>query len=69
MKSLICYFFLLILEISLHFNLDASHKWGRFFKTLLEKDFKFILNRNNSIIAFNLSFVLLLAEVNLVLEK
>lgn len=57
------------MEILLNLGSDASHEQGRFSKTLSEESFKFISSRRNGIIASKLSFVLLLAEINLVLEK
>lgn len=69
MKDSILYFFLLMLRIPFNFGPDTSHKQVRFSKILLEKGFKFVLSRNNGIVASNLSFVLLPAEVNPVSEK
>ena len=63
------YFLLLVLEIMINFSPDASCKRSKFFKTLLEKRLKFALSRKNNTITYNLSFVLLLVEVNLVLKK
>lgn len=63
------YFFLLRLGILLNFNLDINHKQGEFFKNLLEKGIEFVLNKRNSINVFNLSFVLLLIEVDFILEE
>ena len=68
-KGPILYFFLLVLEIPLNLGLNVSHKQSRFSEILLEKSLEFVLSRGNGIVAFNLSFVLLLAEVNPVLEK
>ena len=65
----ILYFFLLVLGIPLDFDPDASHKQGGFSKTLLEKSLEFVPNKKDSIVAFNLSFVLLPAEINPVLEE
>lgn len=59
----------MVLRIPLDFGLDASNKQGAFSGTLLKKSIEFIANEKKSTIAFNLSFVLLLAEVVLVLEK
>lgn len=39
------------------------------FKNLLKKGIKLVLNRNNIIITFNLSFILLLVKIDLILEK
>lgn len=50
------------------FNLypDVSYKQYRFFKTLLEKGFKFVPSKGGGIVALNLGLVLLLAKVNLI---
>lgn len=53
-KSLILYFLLLLLEISLNLGLDTGHKQNKFFEILLKKSLKFILNKKNSIVVFNL---------------
>lgn len=63
------YFLLLVLGISVNLGSDVDYKPDRFFKILLEKNFKFILSRRTNIITFNLSFILLLAKVNSILEK
>lgn len=36
---------------------------------MLEKGLKFVLNRRDGIIVFNLSFILLLAKVDLIIEQ
>lgn len=64
-KSLILYFILLILRILLNLNLDTGYKCNKFFKTLL----KFVLNKKNGIVTFNLSFMLLPAKIGFILEK
>lgn len=69
MGSLILNFLLLVLEIPLDLSLDISHKQYGFPKTLLEKSLEFVLSSENNTIAFYLSFVLLLAEVNPILKK
>ena len=69
MKGLILYFFVLVLEISLNLNPDISHKQGRSSKTLLEEGFEFVSSKRYGIVAFNLRFVLLLAEVNPISKK
>lgn len=35
----------------------------------LKKNFKFVLHRENNIIVFNLSFMLLLIEINFIAKK
>lgn len=59
----------MVLEIPLHLDPDTGHKGGRFFKTLLEKSFEFVPCRRDSTDVFNLSLVLLLAEVDLIPKK
>lgn len=49
--------------------LNIGYKQDRFSKTLLEKDLRFVLNRKDGIVTFNLSLVLLLAEVDSVAKK
>ena len=65
----ILYFLLLVLRIPLDLGPDASYEQSRFFETWPEKDFKFVPSRKDSIVTFNLSFVLLQAEINPVLEE
>lgn len=60
---------LLVLRILLDFNTNASYKHCRFFKTYSKKGLEFVPNIENSIIVFNLSFVLLLIEVDPIIEK
>lgn len=64
MKSLVLYFFLLVLKISFNLTLDIVYKRSRFFKTLLKKGLKFVLYEEKNSVLFNLSFVFLLAEIN-----
>lgn len=59
----------MILEISLNLDLNAGYKWYGFFKILLKKNFKFISNRKDYIVAFNLGFMVLLIEVDFILKK
>ena len=58
-----------MLRIPLDFSPDASYKRGGFSETLLEEGLKFVPSRGNGIVAFNLSFVLLSVEVNLVSKE
>lgn len=69
MKSLILYFFLLILRILFDFSLDAIYKYNRFSKILLKKIFKFVLGKRVSLILFLLYFILLSLKVYFVLKK
>ena len=69
MRDPILYFLLLVLQILLNLCPNASFEQGGFSKTLLQKSFEFDASKRNGIVAFNLSFILLLVEVNLVSEK
>lgn len=68
-ETSILYFFLLILTISLNFYSDTGYEQDRFSNNLLKKYLKFILNKRNSIVAFNLSFILLLVKVDPISKK
>lgn len=68
-KNPILYFFLLVFEFSLNLSLNASYKQGRLFEILPKKGLKFFSNKKNSIVAPNLSFVLLPEEINPVPKK
>lgn len=63
------YFFLLVLEILFNLNPDTNYKQGEFYKVLAKKCLEFALNKQDSSVIFNLSLVLLLAKVDLILEK
>lgn len=69
MTSLILNFFLLILEISLDFSLDAGYKSREFSKSLLEKNLKFIPIGRKSTIIFNLGLVFLPVEIDFISKK
>ena len=60
---------MLVFGIPLDLDPDASYKQGRFSKTLLKKGLEFVPSRGDGIIAFNLSFILLPAEVNPISEE
>lgn len=51
------------------FSSDASYKQDKFFKTQLKKGLKLALSKKNGTVIFNLSFMLLPAEINPNLEK
>lgn len=59
----------MVLRILLNLNSDASQKRVRVFKTLVKKSFIFVLKGWGGNIIFNLSFVLLLIEIDLIIEK
>lgn len=69
MKSLILNLLLLVLRIPLDLSPDAGHKDSRFSETLPEKSLGFVPSRKASIVIFNLGFVLLPAEVDLISEE
>lgn len=69
MGNPILYFFLLMLGIPFDLFSDAGHKKSKFPKTLLEKGLEFVISKRSSIIAFDLSFLLLPAKIDPVAEK
>lgn len=69
MRSLVLNLFFLVLQVSFDLSLDVYYKRDEFFKTLLEKRFKFISTKKDDIFAFHSSFILLSAEVNPIVEK
>ena len=64
MRSLVLYFFLLVLEVLFNLTPDTIYKCSRFSKTLLEKSLKFVLCEKGGLRLFNPSFILLLAKIN-----
>lgn len=56
-------------QMTLDYSTNIYNKQSRFFMILLKKSFKFALNREDSIIIYNLSLMLLLIEVNLFPKK
>ena len=68
-RLLILYFLLLVFEIPFNLGLNISYKWGESSKTLVEESLKFILSKQSAIVIFNLSFILLLAKIDLILEE
>lgn len=69
LENSILYFLLLVLRIALSFYLDVGYKKDRFSKILFKKGLKFVLSKNDGTIAFKLSFVLFLVEINPVAKK
>lgn len=61
-------FFLLILRFFFNLTLDIIYKCNRFFKAFLKKNFKFVLYKNNNLILFNLSLILLLVKIDFFLK-
>lgn len=64
MGSLILYFFLLVLRVPFNLCPDLSHKRGRFSTTLSKTSLKFVPSKKDNTVVFNLSFVLLLLDLN-----
>lgn len=58
-----------MMGILLNLCLNIGYKQDGFFKTLPKKGLKFVLNRVDSTIIFNFSFVLLPVEINFVVKK
>lgn len=69
MKSSILNFLLLVLKIPLDLSPDANYKNSGFSKILPKKSLEFVPNRKNGTATFNLSLVLLPAEVDFISEK
>lgn len=69
MKNPVLNFLLLILKIPLNLSLDADYKRNRFFKILTKKSFEFVSSRRDKTVVLNLSFMLLPAEIDLILKK
>lgn len=65
----IYYIFELLLSILLDFSLDIIHKSPRFLVGTMQKNLEFILYNRYSGFAFKLVFILLPAEMCLILEK
>lgn len=68
-RSLILYFFLLVLRILLSLGPDAGHNQDRLSRTLSEKSFEFVPTKESSTIAIKLNLVLLAVKIDLVLKK
>lgn len=68
-KSSILYFFLLLLWIPLNLGPNAGYRKSEFSEILLEKSLEFILSNEGGIVALNLGFILLLAEVDFISKK
>lgn len=69
MRNSILKVFLLVLKIFFNFCLDTIYKYNKFCKILLKKSFKLILSKKNSFILFNLYFMLLLVNVDLIIKE
>lgn len=60
---------MLVLRVLFNFILYVVYKYGRFFIAFSKKHFKFVFYIGDSFIKFEPSYILLLAEANLILEK
>ena len=69
MKNPVLYFFLLVLQVSFNFTPDVVNKRSGFFETLLKEGLKIVLSKESNPVTLNLSFLLLLAEVDLILKE
>lgn len=67
--SLILYFLLLVLRISLNFGSNASYERDEFSDTLLEKNLIFVLSKKGSTVTLNLGLILLPMKNDPILEK
>lgn len=63
-KSLILYFFLLILRVFFNLTPNVIHKRDRFSKTLLEKNLEFVLYKQVGSVLLSSSFMLLPPEID-----
>lgn len=58
-----------MMGITLNLHSDDHHKQGGFSKTLPEKSLKFVLNREGSIVTFNISLILLPVKIDSVADE
>lgn len=58
-----------MLRILLDFSPDAGYKGGGFSETLLKKSLKFVLNKKNNTVPFNLGLILWLVKIDFISEK
>lgn len=66
-KSLVLYFFFLILKVFFDLTPDVVYKQSGFLKTLLKKSFKFVLYEGSNSVLLNLDLMLLPAEINFII--
>lgn len=66
MRSLVLYFFRLILGVYFNLTPYIIHKRSRFSETFLEKGFEFVPYRGSGPVTFNPGLMLLLVEVDLI---
>ena len=69
MKSLVLYFFLLVLRVFFDFTSNVIYERGRFSKTLLEEGLEFVPSEESDPVPLNLSFVLLPAKIDPISEE
>lgn len=68
-KNLILNLFMFILRVLFDLITKDIYKYDRFFDTLLEISFEFILGRKSCFIPFFLYIILLLLQVNSILKE
>ena len=68
-RGLILYLLLLVLGIPLDLGPDVGYERGGFSETLPEEGLELVPSRRDGIVAFNLRFVLLPAEINPISEE
>lgn len=68
-KNLVWYFFFLVLKVLLNLFSNVIHKCARFFRTFLEKNFTFLLYKNNGFVLFKANLVLMPTKANFFLEE
>lgn len=59
----------MVWEILFDLSLDADHKQDKFIKTLSKKGLEFVPSRSNSTVTFDLGFILLPVEIDLVAKE
>lgn len=69
MRSLVMYFFLLVLQVYFYFTSDVVYKYGRFSRTLLKECLEFILYKESDPVLLSLGFVLLPIKVDSISKK
>lgn len=62
-KNSVLYYFLLVLEVPFNITSDAVYKLGRVSKAFPQKDLKFILHKEFSIVTFEINVMLVSVEV------
>lgn len=69
MKSLVLYFFLLILRVCINFTSNVVYKYNKFSKIFLKKSLKYVSYKRGGFVSFDTGLILLLGEIDLILKK